>query len=429
MSTRRAILTSTLGNAVPPLAALITAPLLAHGLGVSGRGELAAATAPLILATTILTIGIPESFTFYVARQVLRIRSHLLPGLFVLVLAGIAGSGLIAVLALPLSSGDRHLSQLILLATTALVPALLVSGLRGIAAGRQLWRRTAIERSIGAIVRLAGVAVFFFSENLTPMTATATVAASTFLGGIVYLLPARTRHGMTDREHAGVMGTRGLFRYGSRVWVGSLAGVLLMRLDQLLMTPLSSVEQLGIYAVSASISELILIFNSAVRDVMFSAESRGANLARVGQAARLSTFVTVLMAIGIACVAPVMIPVFFGTDFIDAVPVTLVLIAAVVVGNPGSVAGAALSARGRPELRSLSIVIALVINVALVMILVPPFGALGAAVATLAGNLVSGNLNVVWMSRHFAARPTEFYGIRRSDLSAAMAGIRSSPRV
>ena len=70
MSARRHsdnMLTTFVGNFYPALVALITGPILAHALGVFGRGQVAAGQAPLVLASTIASFGIPEAVTFAVA--------------------------------------------------------------------------------------------------------------------------------------------------------------------------------------------------------------------------------------------------------------------------------------------------------------------------------------------------------------------------
>jgi hypothetical protein len=41
---------------------------------------------------------------------------------------------------------------------------------------------------------------------------------------------------------------------------------------------------------------------------------------------------------------------------------------------------------------------------------------MGAALATLVGNLISSNLNLVFLSRAFGINPLGFYGLRRTDL-------------
>jgi len=63
----RSMIGVALGNVALPLAAFASAPLLAYGLGVSGRGELAGATSLLLLFTVLGTIGLPEAVAYFVA--------------------------------------------------------------------------------------------------------------------------------------------------------------------------------------------------------------------------------------------------------------------------------------------------------------------------------------------------------------------------
>jgi O-antigen/teichoic acid export membrane protein len=58
-----------------------------------------------------------------------------------------------------------------------------------------------------------------------------------------------------------------------------------------------------------------------------------------------------------------------------------------------------------------------VMNIALLVLLAPMLGAMGAALATLAGNLISSNLNLVFLARVFGLSPLSFYGLRRADLA------------
>ena len=414
MSNSRGIAVTTLGNVVTPLAALVTQPILAHGLGLSGRGEVAAATAPLMFAVAVLTLGLPEALTYFIARNVAGLPRTVRIGLSLLVLVGLAGSAGIAALAGTLSAGDTELSQLMIASGCALAPALVVAGLRGVAAGRQMWNLVALERSSGALIQLILVASLFAFGALTVLTATISLAATTFLGGCVYLVAAtRVRHetaNVAKNERPRVI------YYAGQVWLGSVSGMVLARLDQLLMTPLAGVAQLGLYAIAVNIGEVILVFNSAVRDVMFSTQAQSPDQSRLGRASRISTLITLAFGGALAAASPWAIPILFGREFVDAIPVTLILIAAIVLGNPGSVAGAGLSARGRPSLRSISLAVAAVINVIAIFLLVPSFGALGAAVATLIGNVIAGNLCILWLRIFFGIPVSEFYRITLADI-------------
>lgn len=414
-STSRAVAITTVGNVVAPVAALVTQPILARGLGVTGRGELAAATAPLLFATAILTIGLPESLTYHLARQTAGIARLTSFSVRTLALTGLAGSGVVALLARPLSADSAALTQLIMIAAIAIVPTLIIAALRGLAAGSQAWRLIATERISNALLRLVAVVTLYTTSTLTTMTATIVVAATSFIGGLVYFPMLRNIRDVDSTAIGDAEPTR-LFRYAGQIWLGAVTGIMLSRLDQLLMTPLAGAEQLGYYAVAVSLSEVILVFNSAVRDVMFAVESHGPDSSRVARASRISTLLTFASAIAIAALCPWAIPFFFGSSFASATPVTVLLLLGVVAGNPGSVAGAALSGRGRPGLRSLALVMASVINAIAIFLLVPHFGAIGAALATLIGNIVAGNLNILWLKALFGMRALDFYSFRSTDI-------------
>jgi O-antigen/teichoic acid export membrane protein len=209
----------------------------------------------------------------------------------------------------------------------------------------------------------------------------------------------------------------GLLSYGSRMWVGSLSGVLLTRLDQVLLTPLAGTYQLGLYVVAVSISELPLIIHHAVRDVSFVNEAAKSEDERLSSSARISTALSALAALALGVSMLWWLPFLFGEGFRESIPIAAVLLVAVVLLTPGSIAGAGLSARGRPGLRSIALTISCVINIVMLIILAPLLGAMGAALTTLAGNIITSNLNLLFLSRVFGIGMLQFYGLRRSDIA------------
>jgi O-antigen/teichoic acid export membrane protein len=410
----RGVAITTVGNLFPPLAALISAPILAQSLGVEGRGEVAAGTAPLVLAMSLFSIALPEAITFFIAKGRHAPKRIIGRGLFYLLLAGALGTGILAFLAPSLSGGDSELSQLIVIGSLALLPSLALGGIRGAAIGWQAWKLVGVEKFVGAGTRLGAIVVFSALDALTPFSGTVIMASTSFVGIAVYIaLPAYARR--TRRMPLPALAAPPLFAFGLTMWAGSLTGILLSRLSQTLMVPLSSARELGLYAVAVSVSEVVLVFNSAVRDVMFSVESGESNDKRLGSAARISTALTVLSAVAVAVVSVWAVPLLFGSEFAPAVPVILILLIGIVLGNPGSVAGAGLSARGRPGLRSVSLAIALVFNVTALLLLVPSYGAIGAAYATVVGNLVSGGLVIFWLRKVFKVPALDFLGVRIDD--------------
>ena len=57
-------------------------------------------------------------------------------------------------------------------------------------------------------------------------------------------------------------------------------------------------------------------------------------------------------------------------------------------------------------------VAAVMVNVPLVVVLVPSWGAVGAALATFVGNAVAANNNILWLSQMTGHRWWDFHAIR-----------------
>ncbi|MER2133594.1 MAG: oligosaccharide flippase family protein [Arthrobacter sp.] len=404
---------TALGNLAYPVVAFATAPILAWVLGADGRGELAAATAPLMLLISVAAFGIPESVSYHTASRLIPVRISLPRALVLLWCTGSGAIGLTWMVSPLLAAQNDELATLILVAASALPFSLSVSALRGVAAGMHEWRRVNTEKYLTASARLLGISIPAVTDSLTLPLAVIVMAYSPIVGGFAYV-------GMRSKDQVpeGVTNTgptTKLLKYSVHVWIGAMSGVLLMRMDQLIMLPLAGAVQLGMYAVAVNVAELLLIVNNAVRDVMFSADAADRNDDRIHRAARFNLIVTAAVAVPIAATAPWWFPFVFGPSFRDAIPVVEVLILATVLGIPGSVAGSALSARGRPGLRSKSLIIASGINLLGIVILVPAMGAMGAAFATLVGNVVASNLNIYWLAKYFGVASIGFYRIQRTD--------------
>ena len=74
-SLMRKVIVNSASNIAVPLTSFFSAPILAHALGVVGRGEVAGATAPLFLLATAGALGLPEAVTYFAARSRLNLGS------------------------------------------------------------------------------------------------------------------------------------------------------------------------------------------------------------------------------------------------------------------------------------------------------------------------------------------------------------------
>ncbi|MGY1914974.1 oligosaccharide flippase family protein [Blastococcus sp. SYSU DS0973] len=404
LSRRAAIGWTTLGQVAVPLSGLVLSVLLARSLGPDGRGYVAAATAPLLLAVTLASLGIPESLTHYTAKRLLSVRVIAVAA-GVAVVAGAVSSAILFMGAETLAGDAVSLGRTIRLCALFVVPSLALGVLRGIGAGLGRWRLIALERLILGLSRLAIVVLLSLTERLSPTSAALVIAATPLVAGLAYCpLLGQLRISRTRTLKWREVATAGqMFSYGGRVWLGSLGGVLLLRLDQSVMAPLAGVAELGLYAVAVSLAEIPSVITNILREVYFTRASGGeSGLDVIPRVARVSTLAVGLVS-GCLLIAAYPITYFlFGAGFTAAVPSLVLLSVAIVLTNPGSLAGVALSAAGRPGLRSAGLAIALIVNVGLLFALAPSMGAVGASLATLAGTAVA----LAW----------NFHGVKRLGL-------------
>jgi len=91
----------------------------------------------------------------------------------------------------------------------------------------------------------------------------------------------------------------------------------------------------------------------------------------------------------VALLARPLLVVLFGPRFAGAAPALVVLALATAVIAPAGVLGTTLVALGRLRPLGLQVAVSLTINLAVILLLVPSLGAIGAATATLACELAA----------------------------------------
>lgn len=425
MSLRRSMVATAAANYAAPLASLATAPILARTLDVDGRGRLAAAVAPHFLALSVASFGLPESVTYHVASRRSSPFKALAIALCGLLVGGIVAAVSIVAASAPLSQGDADLRYFMIIGAAFTPSALAIAGLRGLAAGVAEWELVNREKYLTSSLRLSLIIFLFVTGRLTVFSAVLVILVVPIVASVVYLRLIRTfREGLEQTSNEISTPVRPILTYATRVWLGAAAGILLTRLDQVLLTPLADVRQLGLYAVAVGLGELPVQMSAAGRDVLISADAATNSDARVGSASRVLILATLAVAGLMGASTPLLLRWVFGPEFESATTATWVLLSVAVLGSPGSIAGAALTARGRPGIRSVAIACGALINLLLLLALVPRIGALGAALATLGGSGFAAALNIVALCRLSALTPRALLVPGRSDIAVLREGLR-----
>jgi len=197
------------------------------------------------------------------------------------------------------------------------------------------------------------------------------------------------------------------------------AGMLNLQLDQMMMAAWLPSKLLGLYAVSVSWSGLMSAAFSAVGSIVFptlaAAGEMSVRRALVARSMRAAVILAILLGAGLALVTPLLLPLFFGREFVPAVPVALLLIVAGVVLNLNNLCGEVLRGLGVPRWPLFSQLAALPVTVILLIVLLPRWSIMGASVSSLLAYLVAGFVSIVGIMKTCDVSARELLLPRRSD--------------
>jgi O-antigen/teichoic acid export membrane protein len=190
--------------------------------------------------------------------------------------------------------------------------------------------------------------------------------------------------------------------YGLRGQVGGLITLLNLRLDFAILGALAGPAVLGSYAVASKYAELLRLPGTALTWVFYPrlaklGETEAATVAR--RMIRPTLIGIVVAAIPVALLTSPVMRLLYGEQFDAAVTPARVLLAGMLLAGGSGVASAYLYGRGTPGLNSLVLGLGLVVTVVLDLLLIPRFGALGAAAASTAAYLATDALLIVLLLR------------------------------
>ncbi|HZT97135.1 MAG TPA: polysaccharide biosynthesis C-terminal domain-containing protein [Chloroflexota bacterium] len=221
-----------------------------------------------------------------------------------------------------------------------------------------------------------------------------------------------------------------LLRYGGLSVTGTTPQLLNLSLDQLAMAAFLPARQLGLYAAavawSSGIGPLASAFSYLILPRLAAtseADKAGAQLARTS---RLATLVVVVTGALSLIVTPLAIFILFGRAFLPAVPAAFVLVTAALALNMKSFLAEGLRGLGKPGLAAVSEIVGLVVTVPCLIVLLPRWGIMGAAVASLL-SYCAGLLTAVWLLKIRArVGPRELFAPRLAEIRQLSGRLRSA---
>ncbi|KAA0098825.1 hypothetical protein CIW49_13120 [Mycolicibacterium sp. P1-18] len=180
---------------------------------------------------------------------------------------------------------------------------------------------------------------------------------------------------------------RQVVRFALPSWATAVIGGLVFgRTEIVFLQHYAGIAAVGLFAAAATIAEVAVQLPPLLLSALLPRFSEQFGLGAHEHMQRLYRTITGLLALvivplclGLAAIAPVLVPLFFGTDFTDAGPVASVLLIAAAVSSLGVTTFYLLQSMGKTGFLLWSNGLGLVGTIALGFLLVPHFGLMGAA--------------------------------------------------
>ncbi len=365
--------------------ALIANVLMARALSPTGRGEVALILQLVYLSTQVLLLGTERSFmaAYHGTGPAAALRAY------ARLLAWPAAAGLTAAVVFAAFGPQRYspgAGIVLLIACYALVEAVML-GTRAVAVATGRMRGFLAARVVETLL-LCGLLVALFGLRVTdPAVWILAYLAACLVPTVAQVvtwsrLPARPgdaavapgQHRLTRRE-------------GLALFPAALSNMAMLRADRLALPALASTAALGLYASVATLTELLAWPLRAYADAklgQWRAAHRDGGLnprPLIVAAAVYALVVTPVVAGGLYLL---IVPVF-GERYAEAKVVVVPLVAAAGLYAISRVCLGLLIARGRGGLVSAAEITGFAASFAGYLLLIPPYGILGAAYGSLIG--------------------------------------------
>ncbi|BCJ52239.1 hypothetical protein Asp14428_37140 [Actinoplanes sp. NBRC 14428] len=440
------------GSALAGGTGVVVTWVVARTLGAEQAGAFFAATAAFVLVGGLAKLGTQTGLVYWPARLRATGRDHLLgpclrtalvPVLVVAVLLG-AALFLAAAPIARLTAADsphvlaEHTTGLRILAVFLPLQALtdaLLTATRGYRAMRPTVTLDRILRSTLQLlcVGAAGVAALWTGASLpafafawaVPYLPVAILAAVSLRRIYLAGKPERFRSRRSERLDL----RRDFWRFTGPRALASVAQLALQRVDVLLVAALGGLAPAAVYAVAGRFVVLIQFANQGISQ---SVQPRLAEALAVGDRDtanhlyRTATGWLVLVTWPINLLVILFAPLYlglFGAHYRTGTPVVVVLACAMLVATGCGMVDMVLAMAGRTSWNLYNVLLALVVTAGLDVLLIPRYGALGAAIGLACALVVNNLLPLVQVARAARLHPFGRGTLAAGALSVACFGV------
>ncbi len=410
------------------LLGMITSVLIARALGPSGRGEYFVPVTAAMIAFQLASLGLPEAQFRLWSRREAREPELVLTGIVASALFGAVGAfATWMIYEADVGRAFTSVPEIPMLIAVSILPFMIHNSLLNtFLAIKERLVFVNTSRLVGALVQ-AGGALFLYGIDRLTVTAVVALWAATFA------VPWLARIGLLVGERApqGAFSGRIFARQtslGVRLLPSALFLYLNLRLDIFIVAHFEGLTAVGLYSVAVIFGELVWLVTDSLTQAIIHRQANEPDELAISiteRALRMNLLLAVCGGIGIAIAAQIGLPLIYGEAFAEAVDLVWLLVPAAAAMAEWRTVAPMVTRFLDPKVLPAIAVIALVVNVGANLLLVPAWGAAGAAVASSAAYSTGAFLAMAAFTRRAKIQARRFIP-RRGDFRDLMRFTRPS---
>ncbi|MDQ3472338.1 MAG: flippase, partial [Acidobacteriota bacterium] len=408
--------------------------IVARWLGAEGLGQLAVINVAVATVVQLASLGLPSANTYFIAQDNRELRAVAINSFVFALLGGSLLAVSLTLLASARPDWFASISPRLIGVAAVSIPFQLITliGLNVFLAVGRIEKFNLLDLTAQAFVLVnAVVALIILNSGLSTLvslnTATAVVIGLVIIG-LVWSYGSKLNNGLPWRPDRRLFVR--MMRYGIKFHISILAGALIVRADLLVVNHYRGPSEAGVYSVASQVALMLMLLPGVIGTLLFpraaaEQDPRGATTCRVSRHA-----VFIMFFVCLAAIPPSLIlPLLYGPAFSEVPAQLLILLPGVFLIGLESVLVQHANAMGLPRNIPLFWIATLLSNIILVFVLVPRYGAVGAAVAS----TISYALIFLLVAAHFHSTTgrsfSEMFLLRNFELKQLFTVSRSAGAV
>lgn len=392
--------------------------LLSRMLGAAGFGMYSSIIVVPVMVIGFTQLGIKRSTIYHIGNKLLP-EENIVSALFILLLYTSSLSIIICGFVYFFAETKPY-DPLIIVLVLITIPLLLTNIFAGgVFLGKEEIKRASLVNVGPTLLTLLFTIVFVLFLRMNVLGAFLAIFLANF---IMFFFTYRIivieyRFNITWKYHEPLM--KSMIKLGLVNAIAIFVMQLNYRLDILMLKKLSTLEEVGYYSLAMQIAEQLWHIPYAIEAIVL---SRSANTQdhepmhrTVASIFRVSVLIGLASGILIFFVAPPLVPLVFGKDFIHSVTMIQIVLPGILLLVGFRILNSRLTGMGKPQIAIYTFVPALIINFVLNLFLIPRYGGIGAAWSTNVSYAVGSVIFVIVYSKLVNMPVAEIFTYRKSD--------------